>query len=206
MDWGDVAQTVKKVAGVAAPLLGTVLAGPMGGAAGKLLASVFGCDATPDQVAAAVATDPQAALKLKEIESNNALELQKAVLVAETNALVEDTKRILSVNETMRGEAAAEHWPTWAWRPFWGFVSGGAFLVVCVLVCTLAYQAVLGGKPEAINMIPQLVFAFVGLFGIPAAILGVASWHRGMMQRQQACPSPAPAGKAPFSLADVISR
>lgn len=91
----------------------------------------------------------------------------------------------LAVNETMQAEAKSEHWPQYSWRPFWGFVSGGAFLVVVVLCCWLAFKAVSGAKPDALTMIPQLVTSFTGLFAIPGAILGVSAWHRGKQKREQ---------------------
>lgn len=87
------------------------------------------------------------------------------------------------VNQTMQAEARSEHWMQWAWRPFWGFVSAIAFAFVCLLTCVLGYQGILGGKPEAIAAIPQLVAAFATLFAIPGAILGVTAWHRGKQKR-----------------------
>lgn len=88
-----------------------------------------------------------------------------------------------AVNITMQAEAKSEHWPQWSWRPFWGFSSALAFLFVAGLCCVLAYQAILGGRPESIAMIPQLVAAFATLFTIPGAILGVTAWHRGKEKR-----------------------
>jgi Holin of 3TMs, for gene-transfer release len=85
----------------------------------------------------------------------------------------------LAVNQTMQAEAKSEHWPQYSWRPFWGFISGLAFAFVVGLCCYLGYQAVGGGQPEALAMIPQLVSSFAALFAIPGAILGVSAWHRG---------------------------
>mgnify|MGYP001176819404 CR=1 FL=1 len=96
-----------------------------------------------------------------------------------------DTDRIRTVNETMRVEAQAERWWVSGWRPFWGFVSAAAFLVVCGLVCWLAFQAVASRDAEALRMIPELVMSMSVLFGIPAAILGIASWHRGKEKRER---------------------
>lgn len=77
--WGNVVNTISG----AAPLLGSLF-GPAGTAVGslaggalKLVASALGCDATQDAVTAAIAADPNAALKLKEFEMTNKLELQK---------------------------------------------------------------------------------------------------------------------------------
>ena len=89
----------------------------------------------------------------------------------------------LAINQTMQAESKAEHWPQYSWRPFWGFVSALAFLGVVILCCLLGWRAVVGGQPEALNMIPQLVAAFATLFAIPGAILGVTAWHRGKEKR-----------------------
>ena len=70
ISWKDVGSVVGK----AAPVLGTVLGGPVGtivGSAGALVASALGCEAQPDAVSEAVKNDPEAVLKLKELEVQN---------------------------------------------------------------------------------------------------------------------------------------
>ena len=86
MDWKDLASIVGK----AAPILGTLLGGPAGGAVGGLIASALGTGNDPSEVSAALA-NPDAAIKLREIESRRQVELQslavemaKAELVAST--------------------------------------------------------------------------------------------------------------------------
>lgn len=76
MNWSDVAGAVGK----AAPVLGTILGGPAGGAVGGLIAAALGTTASPDAVAAAVANDPEAAVKLREIETTHAAKLQEIQL------------------------------------------------------------------------------------------------------------------------------
>lgn len=69
MDWQDIAGTVAR----AAPVLGAVLGGPVGAvatAAGGLLASVLGVEAQPSAVAQAITADPEAMLKLRQIEAD----------------------------------------------------------------------------------------------------------------------------------------
>ena len=71
-----------------APVLGTAIGGPAGGAVGgavSLLMGAFGLggDSTPDQVAAAIAADPHAALKLKELEMTHQEELAKLALASD---------------------------------------------------------------------------------------------------------------------------
>ena len=54
MDWGDLA---KQVIGLGAPILGAALGGPLGGAAGRILAEAVGAtDATPEAVGKALTT------------------------------------------------------------------------------------------------------------------------------------------------------
>ena len=180
MTWDD----VEKVVGKIAPLLGSAL-GPLGTVAGTLVSAALGVENKPDEILEAIKTNPEAALKLKEIESNNEVELQKAILLAESAKIAEQTKQIIAVNATMQAEVSHGGFSGF-WRPFWGVVSGTAFGVVAVFVCFLGYQAVLGGKPEALNMIPQLVTSMSLLFAIPGAILGVSAYQRGKMQRAQA--------------------
>lgn len=76
MDWKQVGNAVISVG---APLLGGALFGPAGAAVGSIIAGKFGVspDATPDQVLTAIKGDPDAALKLMEIETTHAERLQE---------------------------------------------------------------------------------------------------------------------------------
>ena len=79
MDWKDVG---KKIASVGLPLLGTALGGPAGGAAGALIAAALGktpSDLTQEDVLSATA-DPAILVKLKEIEANHEIELQRLIV------------------------------------------------------------------------------------------------------------------------------
>lgn len=68
MDWKEIGAKVSLVA----PSLGAALGGPAGAAVGALVAAAFGTRATPDAVSAAVSADPDAAVKLREIELRHA--------------------------------------------------------------------------------------------------------------------------------------
>lgn len=83
MDWKDVAGVVGK----AAPILGGILGGPAGAAVGSLVATALGTDATPDAVSTALLGDPNAAVKLKELEVNSKVQLQQLAVSAEQNRL-----------------------------------------------------------------------------------------------------------------------
>lgn len=83
MDWKDLAGVVGK----AAPILSGILGGPAGAAVGGLVATALGTDSTPDAVSTALLADPQAAIKLKELETNSRVQLQQLAVTAEQNRL-----------------------------------------------------------------------------------------------------------------------
>jgi hypothetical protein len=74
-------ETLAKIAN-AAPLLGSIL-GPGGAIAGtgiKLIASALGVEEAPAAIEAALETNPDALLKLKELEASHRIELEKFLL------------------------------------------------------------------------------------------------------------------------------
>jgi hypothetical protein len=87
MNWSDIGGTVAK----AAPILGGLVGGPAGAAVGALIAAKFGVDNTPEAVSTALATNPDAYVKLKEIEANNKVQLQQLIVAAEQNRLAAQT-------------------------------------------------------------------------------------------------------------------
>ncbi len=75
MDFSDLGEKVKKFA----PSLGMLLTGNLYGAASSALAAAFGGDANnPDDLAQRIDQDPQAQIKLAEIESNFKLAMRNA--------------------------------------------------------------------------------------------------------------------------------
>lgn len=163
MDWKDLAGAV----GRHAPVLGGLLAGPGGAAVGALVASVLGTGASPDEVSQALTVSPDAAVRLKELEAKKQVELQSLLVQAESARLAAEVSAIESVNATMRAEVAAEHWPSYTWRPFCGFIFGTMFLGVYFVL------------PLCKLPVPAVPFeAWMAMGGV----LGVASWFRGKAQ------------------------
>ncbi len=80
MDWSKVADVI----GGAAPIVGTIFGGPVGTAAGGIVAgicSLFGADPSdPADLLAKITADPEAVLKLREFELRNKVELEKVAL------------------------------------------------------------------------------------------------------------------------------
>lgn len=79
MDWKDVGKAVGKFA----PMLGTALGGPVVGGLVSVIAGALGVegpDPQPEQIMAAIQADPEAALKLRTVEENNKVEIERIAL------------------------------------------------------------------------------------------------------------------------------
>lgn len=127
----------------------------------------------------------ETATKALEANPQLALEFKKGLLKdSQVHAQI-GADILATINETMRVEAKSDKWWVSGWRPFIGFVTGIAFLVVTFFVCLLTWEAIDSKDQNAMQMIPQVIFNFTTLFGIPGAILGIASHHRGKKQREQ---------------------
>jgi hypothetical protein len=163
LTWKDVAGAV----GSAAPILGTLIGGPAGGAIGAMVSSALGVANTPDAVSQALTVNPDAAVKLAQIESDSKTQLQTLLVQAEQNRLAADTAAIQAVNATMQTEDKADHWPTYSWRPFVGFVFGIMFGGV-YFVLPLMHLPV--------PPVPTEAWMAIG------GVLGVASFFRGKAQ------------------------
>lgn len=129
----------------------------------------------PDEAVQAAVKDP-ALLKQIEVQAH---EYRLEQLKAETLVVKE-------VNATMRAETQSEDPWSRRWRPFWGFVSAVAFGLVALAISGVLVMMAWQDTASFIAQLPAVVSSMAALFGIPAAILGVASWHRGKMQRIKA--------------------
>jgi hypothetical protein len=83
MNWSDIGNIVGK----AAPVVGTLLGGPAGAAVGALVASALNVDADPDMVGAVLAGNPDALVKVQELQVNAKVQLQQLAVTAENNRL-----------------------------------------------------------------------------------------------------------------------
>ena len=103
MDWKEIGRTA---ASVGAPLLGGALFGPAGAAVGSIIAAQFGVspDATPDQLMAAITGDPDAALKLRQIETTHVERLRE----------LENERLKIETADTQQARTSHEnHWMPW---------------------------------------------------------------------------------------------
>jgi len=187
MEWKDIA----KMVGGAAPILGTLIGGPAGAAIGSLVASGLGVGNTPDEVSQALAVNPDAAVKLKQIEGTRQTELQGLVVQAEQNRLAAETAAVNAVNATMQGEAKSDHWPTYSWRPFIGFCVGVNTLSASLLVLMVFVPVMFGVKEAAAAManLPMVLGSLAAISATVLPILGIASYFRGKAQADPDVPT-----------------
>lgn len=71
---------IKELIGASAPAIGTLLGGPAGGAVGGLISKVLGVDNTPEAIELALTNNPDALLKIKELETSKELAILQAEL------------------------------------------------------------------------------------------------------------------------------
>lgn len=186
MEWKDLAATVGRVA----PILGTLLGGPAGGAIGGLIASALGTDNTPSAVSQALQVNPDAAVKLAQIEAEQKTKLAELATDQAKAEIAAAAQSITDVNKTMQAEAVSEHWPTYAWRPFIGFCFG-ALGMVAGGTAAVSYIGVMFFDINAniLGQLPALIGAEAGVMATMAPVLGIASWFRGKMQADPNIPT-----------------
>lgn len=127
----------------------------------------------PDQAVAAIQNDPAMAEKFQEAVLSQHLQLAQLAHDETMAELQADIAQVQSVNQTMQIEAAKDHWPSYSWRPFIGFMFG--LYVAAMWILPLFHV-----QPVALS--PDLTLTVGG-------ILGVASFFRGKMQADPRVPS-----------------
>lgn len=159
-DWKGIAATIGKVA----PALGTIIGGPIGGAAGtaiSVLTNSLGLpeNATPADVQKAIETNPDAYRKIKQAEMDHELELQKLVYQTIQTGYESDASIIQSLN---RADASGH-----STRPKIALELSRAFLVVYILIGLAMSWAIYDGL---MNLSDSWV-ALTAYLGIPMTVI-----------------------------------
>lgn len=76
-DLGDAIKLGKKLTKKGAPLIGTLIGGQVGGAAGEIISSLFGGEKDPNKISKMLDKDPELYARLIEYEMNHKVELEK---------------------------------------------------------------------------------------------------------------------------------
>lgn len=156
---------------------GVIVATPIGRVLDEIgildsLGEKFGIDEIEDLET--TVDNPEILAKLEELKA----EVLRIQLENETAIYVEDTKRIQSVNETIRAEVIGNP-EAGAWRPLWGRVACWTWVFQVVAILSLLGYDVAVGEYQLIGQLALLTGLMFAINTMPAAILGVASWHRG---------------------------
>lgn len=167
MDWKELG---KKVMQVGAPLVGTALGGPGGGAIGAMVAGLFGADPEdPADIAAKIAGDPEAQLKLVELQHKHKERLEE--LVIEKARVDQDAERMRLADVASARSRQTESEKAVGKRDINLYVLAYLFVAGYFLTIVVMVAGVATGKIP--SDIPQAVVMLIGsLFGTLSAAVG----------------------------------
>ena len=171
-------ESIKSLIGSAAPLIGTLIGGPIGAGVGGLVANALGVENTPQAIEQELMNNPDALLALNELEMDHQVEFKQLAL---EHAKIESEERKLALtqqNATMQAELASNDPYVRRWRPTWGYSMCAAWVL---LFFGVAFVMVFHPK-EAANVMNSVV-AMTPLFGIGLAVLGI-NIHKRSQDKQ----------------------
>ena len=169
---------VKSLIGNSAPLIGTLIGGPIGTAVGGLVSSALGVENTPKAIEQELAVNPKAVLKLKQLEADHEVELKR---LAFEHAKLESEERQLAITQqhaTMQAELASNDPYVRRWRPTWGYSMCAAWVLLF-----LSLAVVMMFYPEHAASVVNSVVAMTPLFGIGLTVLGI-NIHKRSQDKQ----------------------
>ncbi|MFS1463860.1 3TM-type holin [Vibrio lentus] len=169
---------VKSLIGSSAPLIGTLIGGPVGTAVGGLVSSALGVENTQQAIEKELAANPEAILKLKQLEALHEVELKR---LAFEHAKLESEERKLALTQqhvTMQAELASNDPYVRRWRPTWGYSMCAAWVLLF-----LSLAVVMMFHPEQAATVVNSVVAMTPLFGIGLTVLGI-NIHKRSQDKQ----------------------
>jgi hypothetical protein len=183
MSWGK----VKDAIGKAAPLVGSLLGGRAGETVGAMVASVLGVEARPDAVEAALASNPDALLRLRDMEMNHQRELVALQAQASATELQAESARLAEINATMRAEAASDDAYVRRWRPTFGYA-----VALTWTLTTLGIVYAIVAEPKSLQHLADVMSALTIMWGTALAVLGVQVQARSTDKQVAAGVTPPP--------------
>ena len=98
----------KKIVGSAAPMIGTLIGGPAGSVVGGMVASVLGVENTPEAIEQELKSNPDALIKLKQLESDERIKLKELAFNASKLALDERKAELKDTQDARKQHK--DHW------------------------------------------------------------------------------------------------
>jgi len=179
MDWKEVAGKITKVA----PVLGSILGGPAGAAAGgviSLVGSLFGlseAETTPDMISQIITQDPQSLLKFKELEMTHKVKLEELLIEREKVKIEEDQMYLQDIQDARRRqvdvEKATGKKDVNLYVLAWTYIGG--YFVTTIMMTFLAFT-----NNVPIAMPNYMVFLLGNLFGtLTAGVMAIVQYFFG---------------------------
>ncbi|WP_158117215.1 hypothetical protein [Vibrio cincinnatiensis] len=132
---------VKSLVGGAAPLVGSLIGGPVGGSVGVLIADALGVENTPEAIEAELVRNPDALLALKKLESEERAALRKLKLDETTLFIQQEKNRLEDVQDARKQHK--DHWMPWALTVILALMVSGMFAALFIGTPPEAYSQVL---------------------------------------------------------------
>lgn len=150
----DIWEKIKDIVGASAPILGNAIVPGVGGAAGSMIAKMLGCNNDPETIEAQLRTNPEAVLKLKELELNNEQFLITAA--HENDKLYIDDKKDARAREIEYTKATGKiNWPLYVLS---GLITIGFFITI---ICLFNFELIAFNKELIIYTVGGLQSAFI---------------------------------------------
>ena len=165
---------IKNVLEVVAPTLASMLAGPDAGLAVSALEKVVG-------VAPGSGIDAVTTAMNNGLTGDQIVALKNAELEHQDKQATNDAAEVVEVNKTMQAEDAVGK-PS-GWRELCGYSLGITSFITSMGVLWLAYLAITGKDPSALNAIPTITSSLVMVLAIPGGAVGITAYHAGLADR-----------------------
>ncbi|WJT10852.1 3TM-type holin [Vibrio harveyi] len=190
---------IKALIAPVAPVVGGLVGGPVGATVGTLLSNALGVEATPEAIEQELKRNPDALVKIKQMESDERTQLRTLTY---RHAELESEERKLSIvqqHKTMQAELKSEDAYVRRWRPTFGYA-------VCLAWSLLFFGLfiVMVITPEKAAEVINSVVAMTPLFGIALTVLGINIHKRSLDKQTQAGITPKTIKQLKDSLAGVI--
>ncbi|GLT18871.1 hypothetical protein GCM10007938_26530 [Vibrio zhanjiangensis] len=148
---------VKSIVASAAPLVGGLIGGPVGGSVGSLVAHTLGVENTPKAIEAELKRNPDALIKIKQLESDERIALRK-LMIEETRLLIRREENFLEDSQDARGQHK-DHWMPWALT-----------VILALMVIGMFAALFFGTPPDAYSQVLIMIAGTVlGGFGTAIA-------------------------------------
>ncbi len=170
--WKRAGRAIGKIA----PVLGAVVGGPGGATMGAVISKALGVANSEEAILEAIKVDPNAAVKLREIESSQTVELERLAYQTASAEIQAETSRLVEINTTMRAELTNGTSLQKNWRPLFGYISAITMgIMLLSIIGSFVYLVFfkLDDAPEVIAAASGMTTALFPIVAAMLAVLGV---------------------------------